>query len=51
MTDDTHESIITRLMAEARIAQDESHKRSARAKQAWIARRERASAKRPASPS
>lgn len=43
MTDDTHESIVTRLMAEARIAlaHEESQKRSLRAKQAWIARRER----------
>lgn len=43
MIGDDHNAIITRLMAEARIAvlDDQRRKRSARAKQAWIARRER----------
>jgi hypothetical protein len=38
-----HNSIITRLITEARIAvaQEDSHKRSIRAKQALAARRER----------
>lgn len=40
---DDHGSIITRLMAEARIIfhQEESQKRSIRAKQAWARRREK----------
>lgn len=47
MTNDDHFSIITRSMAEARIifAQEESRKRSIRAKQAWARRREAAKQK------
>lgn len=47
MTNDDHGAIITGSMAEARIifAQDESQKRSIRAKQAWARRREAAKQK------
>ncbi len=50
---DDYNSIITRLMAEAKSAvlDDQRRQRSARAKQAWIDRRERASSKRPDAPS
>lgn len=45
---DDHGSIIARLMAEARIMfhQEESRKRSIRAKQAWARRREEMGPKR-----
>ena len=44
---DDHGSIITRLMEEARVTfhQEESQKRSIRAKQAWARRREQTASK------